>query len=57
MTFSSITYVGMLNTVCNEHKFQISAVQTIVMRYGGMRAMEQEQLLTEQMQEVRAPEV
>jgi hypothetical protein len=27
------------------------------MRYGGMRAMEQEQLLTEQMQEVRAPEV
>ena len=47
----------MLNTVCKEHKFEISAVQTVVMRYGGMSAVEQKQLLTEQMQELRALEV
>jgi len=57
MTFGGINYIGMLNTVCKEHKFEISAVQTVVMRYGGMSAVEQKQLLTEQMQELRALEV
>ena len=57
MTFSGFIYVGVLNTVCKEHKFEISVLQTIVMRYGGLIAVEQKQLLTEQMQEVRVLEV
>jgi hypothetical protein len=41
MTFSGITYVRILNAICKEHKFENSAVQTIVMRYGGQSAVQQ----------------
>jgi len=50
MTFSGITYLCMLITVCKDHKFEISTLRTIVMRYGGMIAVEHKQLLIEQMQ-------